>query len=70
MNMANNYTVFFYSIDIAVGFSSVDYTATESDGSVSVCVRHEGARAERPFSVALLPREDKAGGNQGGALGA
>ena len=49
-------------IDMAVGFSSVDYTATESDGNVSVCVRHEGARAERPFSVALLPRGGKAVG--------
>ena len=56
-----NMLCFIYPIDIAVGFSSVDYTATERDGSVSVCVRHEGARAERPFSVALLPREGKAG---------
>ena len=47
---------------MAVGFSSVDYTATESDGNVSVCVVHEGARAERPFSVALLPRGGKAVG--------
>ena len=41
-------------LDIAVGFTSVDYTVAESDKNVSVCVVHEGARAERPFSVALL----------------
>ena len=44
-------------VEIQVGFTSVDYTVTERDMGVFVCVRNDGARAKRPYSVALLPAE-------------
>ena len=45
-------------IDIMVGFLPVEYTTSERDGDVSLCVHVLNAGgAVSPFSVVLLPEE-------------
>ena len=46
--------------DILVGFNPMEYTTTEAEGQVSVCVGVVNTNGTREtFSVALLPDEGK-----------
>ena len=50
----------YFIADMFVGFSSREYTGTETTGDATVCVRVLNppfGGAIRPFSVSLLPEE-------------